>query len=198
MRADLAIYTADYSDLQVRTVDPVYALAGVQNAGNAETKGVEFQAIYVPSDAWKLSTNISWQDAEYTDFNYYELTGVYVDYAGNTMNNAPEWQLGFSAEYNKLLAGGGNLAPRIDAGYISEVFFNETNIYPHNAPGHENINLSMLYTSKTGQWGWRLYVNNATDDDSRTYTYPGLSAGIVGALYLLPRTYGLQLIWNDL
>ncbi len=198
MRTDIAIYSADYDDLQVRTVDPIYALTGVQNAGAAETRGVEFQAVYVPTDAWKFATNITWQDAEYTEFNYFELTGEYVDHAGNTMNNAPEWQLGFSAEYNRRLSGGGTLAPRLDAGYITEVFFNETNSYPHNAPGHENINLSMLYTSKSGQWGWRLYVNNATDDNSRSYTYPGLHPGIVGALYVLPRTYGLQLIWNDL
>lgn len=198
MRVDLAIYAADYSDLQVRTVDPVLALTGVQNAGSAETKGVELQAIYVPSDAWTLSSNIAWQDAEYTEFNYFELTGEFVDYAGNTMNNAPEWQFGLSAEYRRVLSGGGTLAPRIDAGYMTEVFFNETNSYPHNAPGHENVNLSMLYTTQSGQWGWRLYVNNATDDDSRTYTYPGLSPSIVGALITVPRTYGLQLIWNDL
>jgi iron complex outermembrane receptor protein len=198
MRADVAIYSADYDDLQVRTVDPVYALTGVQNAGAAETKGVEFQAIFVPSDAWMFSTNITWQDAEYTEFNYFEQTGEYVDYAGNTMNNAPEWQLGFSAEYSKLLSGGGTLSPRLDAGCISEVFFNETNSYPYNADGHENINLSLLYTTGSGQWSWRLYMNNVTDDDSRTYAYPGLNAGIVGALYVLPRTYGLQLIWNDL
>lgn len=198
MRADLAIYSADYSDLQVRTVDPILALTGVQNAGSAETKGVEVQAMYVPSDAWTFSTNIAWQDAEYTEFNYFELTGEYVDYAGNTMNNAPEWQLGFSAEYNRRLSGGGTLSPRIDAGYMSEVFFNETNTYPSNAPGHETINLAMLYTAKSGQWGWRLYMDNATDDRSRTYTYPGLNPSIFGALYGLPRTYGFQLIWNDL
>lgn len=198
MRTDLAIYLADYTDLQVRTVDPVLALAGVQNAGEAESKGVELQVLYIPTDAWTLSANMAWQSAEYTEFNYFEVTGEYVDYAGNSMNNAPEWQFGFYAEYEHLLAGGGTLTPRIDAGYISEVFFNETNTYPSNAPGHESINIALLYTTPSGQWGWRLYVNNVTDDLSRTYTYPGLTPDIFGAMYVQPITYGLQLIWNNL
>src|SRR5690606_8519262 len=127
VRTDLSLFHADYTDLQVRTIDPVFALATTQNAGEARSKGVELQLVSQPLPSLTISANGAWQRAEYTSLSYVDLLGVRVDYRGNLMNNAPEWQFGTSVEYSHRLASGAELAPRIDATYRSRVFFNETN-----------------------------------------------------------------------
>src|SRR5690606_28028388 len=134
-------------------------------------------------------SNLTWQRAEYTKFSYVDAAGVFVDYRGNLMNNAPEWQFGASMEYEYALAGGGTLAPRIDAAYKSRVYFNETNAFPYDAPGTESVNLALRYTASSEQWSWRVYVDNVTDRQPRLYAFQGLP-NIVGVFLAQPRTVG--------
>lgn len=195
VRANLSTYLADYTDLQVRTIDPVFHLLGVHNAGSARTKGVELQVLAKPEPALTLGANVAWEKAVYKSFSY-DSGGTLVNYAGNYLDNAPEWMFGLFAGYKFQLSGRGTLTPRIDASYDSHVYYSEANVAPYDGPAHEAINLHLRYDAASAPWGWDIYVNNVTDNQWREYAYQG-EGTVVGANYALPRIVGLRVFWNQ-
>jgi iron complex outermembrane receptor protein len=194
LRANLSAYLADYTDLQVRTIDPVYHLLGVHNAGSARTKGVELETLAKPTPALTVGANVAWERAQYRSFSYISA-GTPVNYAGNYLGDAPEWMVNLNIGYRIPLAGRGSLTPRIDANYMTRVYFTEQNVAPYDANAHEAINVHLRYDAASGPWGWDAYINNVTDNQWRTYAYQG-QLNVVGANYALPRIAGLRLFWN--
>jgi iron complex outermembrane recepter protein len=195
MRANLSAYLANYTQLQVRTIDPVYHLLGVNNAGAARTKGVELETIAKPTETLAIGANVAWERAIYTSFSYISA-GMPVNYAGNFLDNAPEWMVNFFCSYGIKLSHGGTLTPRFDASYESHVYYTEQNVSPYDAPGHEAVNVRLRYDAASAPWGWEVYVNNVTDNQWRTYAYQG-ELNVVGANYALPRLAGVRLFWNQ-
>jgi iron complex outermembrane receptor protein len=195
IRANLSAYLADYADLQVRTIDPVFHLFGVHNAGSARTKGVELEVLAKPASAMHLGGNVAWSRAKYTSFSYIS-GGVPVDYAGNYLNDAPEWMANLNLSYRVGLSGRGSLTPRVDASYQSHVYYTEANTAPYDGPAHEAINVRIRYDAASSPWGWEVYVNNVTDKQWRQYSYQGEET-VVGATYAPPRIAGIRLFWNE-
>ena len=75
-----ATYFNVYKDRQVGfTVpcpgDPDFSCAGNGNAGEAETWGIELDALWQPVDGLTLGLGYSYIDAEFTDFDFNELRG---------------------------------------------------------------------------------------------------------------------------
>jgi iron complex outermembrane recepter protein len=195
LRANLAVYLANYTNLQVRTIDPVYHLLGVENAGAARTKGVELETVAKPAGALIIGANIAWERALYTSFSYISA-GVPVNYAGNFLDDAPEIMVNFFCSYGVKVPGGGTLTPRVDVSYESHVYYTEQNVSPYDAPAHEAVNVHLRYDAASAPWGWELYVNNVTNNQWRTYAYQG-ELNVVGADYALPRIAGIRLFWNE-
>ena len=195
LRANVSAYLADYTNLQTRTIDPVFHLLGVHNAGAARTKGVELQLLSKPTPELTLGTNVAWEHAVYRTFTY-DSGGTTINYAGNLLDEAPEWMFHLSASYRFQLPQRGTLTPRIDASYQSRVYYTEANIAPYDGPGHEAINVHLRYDAKSAPWGWDVYVNNLTNNQWRQYAYQG-QANVVGANYAPPRIAGIRLFWNE-
>jgi iron complex outermembrane receptor protein len=196
LRANVDAYLTKYTDLQVRTIDPVFHLLGVHNAASARAKGIELEVLAKPTSALTLGANAAWSRATYTSFLYVPAVGAPpVNYAGNFLNDAPEWMANLNAGYKFQLAGRGSLTPRIDASYQSHVYYTGANAAPFDGRGHEAINLHLRYDAASGPWGWDIYVNNVTDNQWRQYAYQG-EENVVGASYALPRIVGVRLFWN--
>lgn len=69
-----------------------FTVTAVQNIGETEIHGVEWQGNYQFNDAWSLSTTAAWNYAERTKFTNtagYALAGTNI-YDGKKMANAPE------------------------------------------------------------------------------------------------------------
>ena len=172
LRANLAAYLANYTNLQVRTIDPVYHLLGVENAGAARTKGVELETVAKPVAALTVGANIAWERAVYTSFSYVSA-GVPVNYAGNFLDDAPQIMANVFFSYGIKIPDRGTLTPRLDASYESHVYYTEQNVSPYDASGHETVNVQLRYDAASAPWGWEIYVNNVTNDQWRTYAYQG-------------------------
>lgn len=195
LRANLSAYLADYTNLQVRTIDPIFHLFGVNNAGSARTKGVELQVLAKPTLALTIGANAAWERALYTSFSYISA-GSLVNYTGNYLDNAPVWTGNLNAGYKFQIPGRGSLTPRIDASYQSRAYYSEANTAPYDGPGHETINVHLRYIAASHPWGWDIYVNNVTNNQWRTYAFQG-ELNVVGATYAPPRIAGVRLFWNE-
>jgi len=77
LQANAAIFFNDYKDRQVGiTVEsPLtgWRASGVSNAGGQETKGIEADVLWTPTDILTLGLGYAYTDAKWTKFNYSEI-----------------------------------------------------------------------------------------------------------------------------
>lgn len=195
VRANIDAYRASYTNLQVRTIDPVYHLFGVHNAGSAVTKGVELELLARPVPRLLVGANVAWERAQYRNFSYISA-GTKVNYAGNYLDNAPQWMGNVTMQYRIPWRRHGTLTPRVNVSYQSRVYYTEANVAPYDGPAHETVDVQLRYDAASAPWGWDIYVNNVTNDQWREYAYQG-ELNVVGADYALPRIAGIRLFWNE-
>jgi iron complex outermembrane recepter protein len=197
VRLNADVFFAHYTDLQVRTYDPATDLFQVKNAATAKTRGAELGLTMKPVVRLLTTVNLSWLDAKYAQFQYTQPGFSPVNYAGNFLEYAPEWQASVTAEYAVPLPKGGSITPRIEASYVSQVFFDPTNTLPFSAPAHELANLRLRYDAASGNWGAQAFVDNVTGHRTPTYAYNGVNPSIFAVIFGPPRVAGVQIFWNS-
>jgi len=138
LRANLAGFYYDYSDLQVRVGVPTGGV-NIQNAAGAEVQGGELELSAVPIDGLTLTANFAYLDAEFTEgtlpavpadqlfFIGAPVTLADQDISGNSLSRAPDWQVYLAAGYEFAISQIGSLALQANWRYQSETFFLEVN-----------------------------------------------------------------------
>jgi len=195
VRLNVDTFLAHYTDLQVRTYDPANTLFQVKNAATANTHGVEIALLARPTARLLTGLDLSWLDARYTNFTYTQPGFSPVNYSGNLLEYAPEWQANLTAQYAISLSAGAVITPRIEAGYVSTVFLSPADVQPYFAPAHALVNLRLRFDAPSGHWGCQIYGDNLTDHRTQEYAYNGI-APIVAVIYGPPRVFGVQVFWH--
>jgi iron complex outermembrane receptor protein len=195
LRANVAAFLANYTNLQVRSVNPVNDLLILSNAGSARIKGLEIELNAKPIADLEFSATGSWLDAKYVSFQYM-LNGALNDFAGHYLDNSPRWQGSLTADYSFHLPLQATLSPRIEYAYISDVFFDQTNQFPYGARAHSTVNTRLMYAAAGSRWGAQLFVENLTNQRQPTYTYLGITPEVAAAVIPPPRIYGVKLFIN--
>jgi iron complex outermembrane receptor protein len=150
MRLNAALYFSDYEDLQVATA----TIGGIliDNAAEAEVRGIELDWSYMPSANLLLNANYSYIDGEYTE-------GPLKD---NTLNYAPENSYAVSAKYDMPLAGG-NLSWFALYSYQSDFYFDPGNTLEED--GYGLLSAKLSFTPESGRWDVAISGDNLTDED---------------------------------
>jgi outer membrane receptor protein involved in Fe transport len=228
LQANLALYFNQYEDRQVGVTvrDPVsgWASAGIVNAGEAETKGVEVDLTWAPLDPLTLSVAYSYTDAEFTDFDYTDIRGQSSgelrakdqaicgsqtgDCSGADVAGVPEHSASFLANYTAPLTG------------EIEWFVNTIAVYTDERALYDRVRTA--YTDdlwvvdaqiglQTDNWSVQLYAENLLDDDTTRWgqgyndfkngMYGGSSGGeprdeTIMAFLPPPRVVGVRATWR--
>jgi len=194
LRANLAVFHYDYSNLQVNVVEGVALVT--RNAAKAKVDGVELEMTALPVDGLRLAANVTYLDARYSDFesidNLYPELGL-QNLKGNRLNYSPEWKLNGEIGYT-FETGIGNITPRFNVTWVDKIYFRQFNLDVMSQASRTNVDAFLGYESPDGLWSASAYVTNLTDD---TYVAGAtVSAGVVGfpilGQYGPPRTYGLS------
>ncbi|MCS5595096.1 MAG: TonB-dependent receptor [Porticoccaceae bacterium] len=144
-----------------------------------------------------------------------EPTGFY-SLAGNTMPQSPEFSFNSTLRW-EFATENGYISPRINVRYVDTVFFRDhnengaeinnlvgdvqqTGYFNGNPAGqdaHTKVNLGIKYSSLDDDWQVDLFVNNATDEMTKSSSSVdnNTSAGFPGR-YASPRTWGIRLNMN--
>jgi iron complex outermembrane receptor protein len=191
-RLNMAAFTADYSDIQVRVNDPVSSLVIVQNAASATINGIEAEFNASPAEHFDLTATLAWLDATYDRFAYVDNGGVPQDFSGNRLNRAPEWQTSLMAQYAIGLGDWGSLTPRVEWQYTSEIFHDPFNVQPFGSEAFHIVNLRALYRPANGRWGLTAFVDNLLDERYREHTFEPILPPDLPALINKPRMYGVR------
>ncbi len=192
LRVNAAAFYYDYTNLQVLQV--VGPSVVTTNAATARVYGAEVQIDALLSDAFKLEASGSYINSRYK--NYVGPDGARplvptVDFSGNHLNNAPEFQAYMAATYSWTLAKG-SLALRADGEYSSRYFFTPANLDLLSQKPFAKVNASITYRDDA-QWQVSAFVKNLTNITTRTsgvVNTPILGTPAQGAV-AAPRTFGM-------
>ncbi len=188
---NVAAFYLQYSDQQLFTLLDFSTISfGRNNAGNSYSYGLEIESNILVVKGLALNVNGGYLQTEFTDYNVVTRSGE-VDFEGNTVPYAPEWNGSLGVTYNRSLADDLTLNIAVDYHYQSELFFDPGNTASQEAYGLFNTRVAL--TRK--QMELALWAKNLTDEVYFDYGFGG--AGFNNQVsYGLPRTYGTTLAYR--
>jgi outer membrane receptor protein involved in Fe transport len=211
LRANMALYYTDYTDIQVTTVVPDalgIPLPAVENAGKAIIQGAEGEFTLIPHESVRLTASFAYTDADYKEY----LVDVFdpasssfqeTDRADEPMPRVAEWTGFLAADYFLYTESFGTIVPSVIARYTSEIYHG----FDRESFVVEEQITSDATTFFDARLTWQLpddattitlWGKNLTDVDD--YLVGGVPlVGVArssGSVYGEPRTYGIDLAYT--
>jgi iron complex outermembrane recepter protein len=179
LRLNGAIFTTDYTDLQItyRIVVAPY----LTNAGEASIDGFELEGTWLPTDQLAINASVGHLDAQIDKLDINPIAtppGGLVP--GNDLPFAPDWQASAGIAYT-IAAGKFEITPRVDVSYQTKTYFDAINTRETaQLDDYTLLNASVRVGPETGSWKVTAGVNNATDE---LYAIAGNSSLTTGSGY---------------
>ncbi len=162
LRLSTALFSGDYEDIQVRTIEPVGFAPITSNAGDARIRGGEIEVEAMVGTFVRLQGGIGYLDGKYT-----RIEGIVPDITlQSKLPDAPEWSGNFSF-IGTIPLPVNSLSGRVDWRYRSENF-NDA----ENTPDLKQGAVHLLDMSATWRcvgcagllWSATVGVTNLTDE----------------------------------
>ena len=171
LRLDAAAFLNKYQDIILidtngypgTATDPhFFFLSAVPfNAGDADVKGVEFEATIEPVDGLTFHGSLSYLDFQYASLAADALaSGVGI---GNKAPYTPSWNWSADVAYKIPLANGASITPRFYADYTGSYFALPENKPTDFIPSRTMLNANITFTSAKADWEFVAGVTNLTD-----------------------------------
>ena len=165
LRVNAAAYFAKYKDLQLKlsnctsVVGPTFGApcSLIVNAGDADIKGFEVETTIRPVQGLLIDGAVSLVDFKYTQFATYGTASAGGPAApngpqfGDYPDYVPRWKWSAGVQYTVDLGSAGDLTPRVDASYQSDL---------HTLAANRPTNLIEGYTVANARLTW---VNRGDD-----------------------------------
>jgi iron complex outermembrane receptor protein len=212
LRANIAIYYQEYNDIQLTTTvqDPNLGvpLPAIDNAGEAEIKGVETELTFLPTNNLRFTGSVSYMDAEYKEYiaDVPDPNGpglITTDRSDEPMPRAPEWMAFLSTDYFIFTDSMGTFTPNFVIRYTDEIYggFDRASFYVQdeiNTPSETFYDARVTWQSPEKKITVAAWCKNLTDkDDHQRGGVPVVSTTrTAGAEYSIPRTYGLNFTYR--
>jgi len=203
LQANVAVFFADYTDLQFRE-GTVGTASFVGNAGAAELFGIELEIRAMISGGLFVYANYVYQDSEYTNL---DIGGT--DLSGNELPLTPENSLTFGFDATRQVTGNVDLTLAADYQYKSETFLNPSNFTDATQEVDGLINASLSLASIASGLRVSIFVKNLTNEQFVTranrlgvflgnvdFSQGPPFAQVVAGSYSRPRTYGISLSYD--
>jgi len=186
-----SVFYIDWQDIQ--QIRSFAGVSGLDNAGDAESQGIELESLFSVSAGLQLGFNFS-----YTDASLKSTPPDLPNELGEQLPGVPEWSGAFTANYS--FTGFGGRDANIGGGWryvgerYSEVVRTEENL-AYALPAYDvlDLNADVQFDSVTV----RLFVKNLTDERAFTgggVTVDGLNQPVrLDLAVLQPRTVGLSI-----
>lgn len=119
-----------------------------------------------------------------------------MNVTGNELPHAPDFALTLMWEHDFPLGNGGMLTPRLSGHYETETWLSVFNLGDEDQQeAYGRGDFSLRYEEPEARWWAGLYVQNFTDEKTRTAAgrfNPGAGQFLWVSQYLPPRTYGVN------
>ena len=192
-----SVYLYDYQSIHTRTeeacppqlgldsLDSVCAIGvasttSVEAAPGAEVRGLEVEALWLPTPALTIGGNMSLTQSEYTE-SFIIIDGadptvpqvLYTlannadrarDIKGNQLLQVPQSKASAFASYRFQLPQAGALEVLGTWAYISDVYFAAYESELDKAPAYDRFDLRATWTSPSSRWTMTGFVHNVFDE----------------------------------
>ena len=190
LRLNATAFLYDYSDLQVFTFT-AGGLQFIENASNAQIKGIEFEIQAVPIDNLELGASLGFLKSEYRNFTR-ATGGVVEDLSGNRLIGAPKTQINLVGKYT-VPTDIGDFWLRGDYSYTGNRFYDERQLRELSSEGGtSNLNASVGFTGPDESVEVVFWVKNLTKEVNIIDVVEVGLFGYQNVWYNMPRTYGLS------
>lgn len=198
LRANLALFSSDYTDMQINATvfDPALGnnVGTIQNVGDSKITGLELEASYLVNENFRLDASIGILDTELDSIN--ADNGQFVLNNGNNLQktitvnsgvelpHAPDLQANLGANYSFFVGNGAEIRNRIDFFYEGEQFSSIGNYNQDRIPSTTRVNYTGSYIPEGANWEATLGVRNLTDEENilNTAIESGPRAGLYHVL----------------
>ncbi|AHE55049.1 hypothetical protein NX02_16855 [Sphingomonas sanxanigenens DSM 19645 = NX02] len=192
MYVDATVFTIDWKDIQARLFGPEPSYYSyVSNAGSANVSGVEFSTTVEPLPYLSVSTNLTYQDAQLTDFlpDTFAAGGGYA--SGTRLPGSSKWSIANNVKLDLADVSG---KPTIE---IAHRYLSSAPVAFGNDATRGNFNIFDLRASVTLMEKFRIlaFANNIFDEYgilNAPFTSQVTPAGSI----VRPRTIGIRLDWS--
>ena len=188
LRANLAAFHMDYTDLQVSVLSPIGGFI-IDNAARATINGAELDVAARPFTGLTLTGGLGYTDATFDE---------YGANTGNRLSFAPRWTASAAAEYEFRLGNAGSLALRGEYNYRSSYFVDVSNAPNRLVEGYGLLNARATLSTPDNHVRVQAWGENLTNKlyiTDRGAPLGGL-LGSQNVVYGRPRTYGVRVIMS--
>ena len=153
-----------------------------------ESKGIELDAVYVPSNRVTMGAAIGYNDAEYQDFKTGECTSAQVfaitggspfilpdcvqDLTGETLDNAPEWTVSTFIQYeDEIPTTGLGWFGRLEYNYTDEFYMAQDLDESLKNDETDIVNARLGVYGDNRRWEVTLWGRNLLDEEFYVYRF---------------------------
>lgn len=193
LRANLALFHTDFTDIQATLVGPDTAQT-ILNAADATIKGVELELTLLAAEGLTLHGVFGYTDAEYGQFDGLDLTGDGVpdpDLAKQLeFPRVPEMTATAMASYEFQLPNvAGDFATQVQYAWRDSIYTDLVNTPQTKVPAYGLLDASLTY-SPSDNLSVTLYGKNLTEEENWEINISAPFAWIVNGG--IGRSYGLE------
>src|SRR5258706_3671354 len=169
LQINLAVYDAEYKDLQTRNFDPISGNIIARNAAKARVRGAQIEVEMLPVEGLTLGPSYSYTDAKYRSYLVPNAPPVPpTDNSGHSIPFTPRNSANFRAETHFGAPGGaGKIRVGADVTYRSAIQFNDANSTPEfivaKSAYHGVLNMHAAWSSSDDRAEVTVWAKNLTD-----------------------------------
>lgn len=206
LRANLAAFYTDYTDIQVTTTveDQIgIPLPSIENAGEARIEGAEGEFTYIPSEKLRITASVAYTNGDYKEYlvDAVDVTGatVITDRSDEPMPRISEWTAFLAIDYFVFTDSMGTFIPSISARYTTEQYqgFDRASFLIGDelySPEIHFLDARVTWQAPDDRTSVTMWVKNINNEDD--YSTGGVPLVGVnrssGVIYAEPRTYGID------
>ncbi|WP_374595366.1 TonB-dependent receptor [Sphingosinicella sp.] len=200
LRLNVSAFYYDYTDLQVLSVNrqagSTVPTLGLDNAADAEIKGIELEATALPTDWLDLGLNLGILDAKYKNYLSGAIdpeTGEPRDFSGNRLPGAPKFTLSTFAQVT-IPVGEFETRWRAEYNYTGKKYYNNAQSdLISSGEGYGLLNLRATLADPAKGWELAAWAKNVTGKAYIVDATDTSGFGFVPRYYGERATYGVEL-----
>ncbi len=185
LRANLAAFNTDYSNLQVQVFDGIAPVT--KNAAAARIRGFEGELTLAPVDGLLIEAGIGYLASKYTAISP-AATDITLT---KRLVNAPELSLNIGVSYGIDVGSGWTLRPRVDWAYRSTVYNDARNTAALVQPSYSIFNAGLSLQDGDDRWSITAAGHNLTN---KRYIQSGFADEAVQSVAVA--TFGRPVEWD--
>lgn len=199
LRLNLSAFWYDYVDLQVLSVNQQGSgipTLGLDNAADAEIKGIEGEILARPVDGLDIGLNFGLLDAKYLNYTSGAIdpdTGLPRDFSGNRLPGAPEFSMSSFVRYEFPVSSRFDANLRAEYNYIGKKFYNNgEDELVSSQEGYGLVNVRAGFGAADGDWELSVWARNLLGKDYIVDATDLRDFGLIPLYYGERGTYGVE------